>query len=336
MENYNNKLTCGLYSQKKEITNNVLDVIAVISNPAGFERRYQLFNEFCQRMEKNPLVRLTSIELQQRARPFKTNAKIKLRSKHEIWYKENLINVATRHYLPDDWEYLAWIDTDLEFLNKDWATETLFQLQTYSILQLFTHAIDLGPNKETLQVHTGFAYQFVNGENWKPYSYANTPWHPGYAWACKKSVFNKLGGLIDFAILGSADHHMSLAFIGKVEMSLPQDKIAKINKNYKELLLNFQDRCNEHIKQNIGYVNGTILHNFHGCKSQRKYKERWWILVNNDFDPLKDIKQDHRNLYQLENNKPKLRDDIRRYFRVRNEDSCDRFQNYTFVKKNWV
>ena len=98
--------------------NDVLYVIAIISNPARYDKRYKLFNEFCERMEKECYVKLVTVELQQGLRPFATSAMIKLRTDHEIWYKENLINIAVRH-LPHDWKYMAWIDTDLEFQNKN-------------------------------------------------------------------------------------------------------------------------------------------------------------------------------------------------------------------------
>jgi hypothetical protein len=128
-----------------------------------------------------------------------------------------------------------------------------------------------------------------------------------------------MGGLIDFAVLGSADHHMALAWIGNVNCSMN----INLSPNYKLLLNIFQDRCERHIQRNIGYVNGTILHHWHGAKRHRQYKERWQILVENEFDPIHDIKRDWQGLYQLENTKIKLKDDIRRYFRERNEDSID-------------
>jgi hypothetical protein len=201
---------------KKELTHEAcLYVIAVVSNPARFSRRYQLFNEFCERLSKEENLILFSVELQQGSRPFQTNANLKLRTNDELWFKENLINIAASH-LPEDWEYMAWIDTDLEFQNKNWVRETIEQLQTYKIVQLFSHAIDLGCKGETLQVHIGFCYQHVNGETWKAPKYGGT-WHPGYAWAIRRETYDKLGGLMDFPILGSADHHMSLAFIGLVD-----------------------------------------------------------------------------------------------------------------------
>jgi hypothetical protein len=48
--------------------------------------------------------------------------------------------------------------------------------------------------------------------------------------------------------------------------------------------------------------------------------ERWQILRDNNFNPNTDVSYDWQGLPQLNGNKPKLRDDLRRYFRSRDED----------------
>jgi len=326
--NYHDEIIC---SHKKTTSSSILYVIAVISNPARFARRYELFNEFCDRMEDEKHVRLITVELQQGCRDFVTNSTIKLRTDDEIWYKENLINIAVTH-LPDDWEYMAWIDADIEFQNKKWVSETIELLQTYKVLQLFSHAIDLGPKEETLQVHVGFAYQYCNGEIWSLPNKYNKLWHPGYAWAMTRDTFDRVGGLIDFGILGAGDHHMSLSFIGLVNKTLNKN----LHENYKLLCNIYQERCEKVIKKNIGFLHGTILHHFHGCKTDRKYVDRWEILVSNNYDPLRDVIKNSRGLYELNTDKIKLRDDIITYFRQRNEDykrlACD----YKYVKKDYM
>jgi hypothetical protein len=268
-------------------------------------------------MKANPKVHFIGVELQQGDRPFATDAKIKLRTVHELWYKENMINIGVQS-LPTGWQYMAWIDTDIEFQRADWAEETIDELQHYSIVQLFSHAVDLGPNKETIKVHQGFGYNYNKGETWKAPNYG-TFWHPGYAWACTKKAFNDMGGLLDFAPLGSADHHMALAWIGIVEKSINHD----LHENYKFMCKTYQDRCERHIKRNIGHVQGTIMHHWHGDKKYRQYKERWQILTEHKFNPLTDIKKDWQGLWQLEDVKLGFRDDLRRYFRERHEDSID-------------
>lgn len=311
-------------------THSKLYVIAVVSNPARFARRYQLFNEFCERMRKEKYVKLITVELQQGLRPFITDSLIKLRTDNELWYKENLINIGVNH-LPPDWKYMAWIDTDIEFKNENWALETIEELQSYKVLQLFSHCIDLGIKNETLHVHMGFAYQYVNGETWKEPKYGGT-WHPGYAWAMRRDAYDNIGGLMDFPILGSGDHHMSLAFIGLVNKYIN----SKLHPHYKLLCNIFQERCEKFIRRNIGFVHGTILHYFHGNKADRRYQDRWKILTDNQFDPLRDIIKDSQGLWKLEGSKLKLRDDIMMYFRQRNEDSVDMPMDYKYCKGKWI
>ena len=320
-----------VHSVKRITHGAILYVIAVISNPARFQRRYQLFNEFCERMKKEPQVQLVTVELQQSSRPFMTDATIKLRTEHELWYKENLINIAVRH-LPKDWEYMAWIDADLDFQNKDWVRETIEQLQTYKVVQLFTHCIDMGIKYETLQVHTGIIYAHCNGEKYvTPQKYGNY-FHVGYAWAIRRDAYDSIGGLIDFAILGSSDNHMSLSLLGLVDESLNK----RLHPNYIKLCKIFQERCANNIKKKVGYVHGTIMHYFHGNKISRGYQSRWSILVENQFDPLSDIYKDSNGLWQLDDKKIKLRDGIIRYFRERDEDCNVMPMDYKYCKGKWI
>ena len=122
-----------------------------------------------------------------------------------------------------------------------------------------------------------------------------------------------MGGLIDYSILGSGDHHMALGLIGKVECSHPKD----IHPNYKRLLKDFE-RNVKSLK--LGYIDGTILHHWHGDLKLRRYKERWQILTENCYDPLFDVEKDPVGLYQLTELGQRLENDIRDYFAGRLED----------------
>ena len=308
----------------------ILYVISVISNPLQYETRYALFNEFIDRIKNEGNMKLMTIELQNGNRPFLTDSSIKLRTNSIVWSKENLINVVVNH-LPDDWKYMAWVDSDIEFQNKNWVNDTINELEIYKVVQLFSHAIDMGPKKETLHVHIGFAYQYKNGEEWKEAKYGSF-FHPGYAWAMTRDAYDAVGGLMDFPILGSADHHMALAFIGLVEKSLNH----QLQPNYKMLCKLFQTRCEKYIKRSISFIPGTIVHYYHGDKVDRKYKDRWKILIDNKFDPILDLKKDSRNLWVLEDDRIKLRDDIIDYFRRRNEDRKIHNSDYKYTKISWV
>jgi hypothetical protein len=150
---------------------------------------------------------------------------------------------------------------------------------------------------------------------------AGEVWHPGFAWAMTRRAFDGIGGLIDFSVLGSADYQMARCFIGHGRTSLPK----KAHKSYHKAVSEYQRRCDEYIKGDVGVVNGTIIHDWHGSMKNRRYVERWAVLTENKFNPLKDIKRDWQGLYQLNcPDKVGLRDGIRRYFNERNEDGIDK------------
>jgi hypothetical protein len=88
-------------------------------------------------------------------------------------------------------------------------------------------------------------------------------------------------------------------------------------------LLTWQDRANTHIRQNIGYMPGTIYHHWHGRKKDRRYVERWQILLKHGYDPDQDLQRDWQGLYRLSDKGLRMRADLREYFHIRNEDSTE-------------
>jgi hypothetical protein len=310
-------------------SNHLLNVVAVVSNPLRFQSRYRLYEEFAARMATTPEVNLVTVEAAFGERQHEVTSAgdpnhVQVRHHTELWGKENLINVGIRA-LHRDWRYVAYIDADVMFLNKDWAQETLHQLQHHrGPIQLFENAIDLGPRNNVVQTHTGLGKLYATGApkvfNAGPYGAAGgTYMHPGYAWAMKREFFENVGGLLDKAIVGSGDHHMSLGLIGEAHHSLPGGPSAA----YRRMVMDWQARALKAAGKDIGYVEGTIMHSWHGPKAKRGYHSRWKIIVDNQYDPEVDVRYTTEGVLELVGNKPKLRDDLRRYFRSRSEDSLD-------------
>lgn len=297
-----------------------LYVIAVISNPVRYESRYRLYREFVQRTEDAGAIVYT-VEMAFGDRPHEVTQgdnprHIQLRSEFELWHKENMINIGLSR-LPVDAEYVAWIDADISFSRPDWVKETIEQLQHYDFVQMFSHAQDLGPRYEPIgDVHKGFMFQFYNEKSRFNPGGNYQEGHPGYAWAARRSALNAVGGLMDAAMLGSADRHMAAALIGQGEKTYH----AGVHPKYKHMVAEWQRRAVARVKSNVGYVAGTIYHHYHGSKANRHYQSRWKILVDHQFDPAEDLFRDTQGLWQLETERSALRDAIRRYFRSRHED----------------
>jgi len=318
-----------------------LYVISVLTNPERYKQRVKLFKEFMARMQ-NYKVNHVVVECVQGARPFEVTSAsnpmhIQLNTNSVLWMKENLVNIALNR-LPPNWKYAAWIDGDVDFVNPDWVEDTIHELQHAPVVQLFEHAIDLGPDHEFLNKWKSFGSSYVQGlpfkgskQEWDvketecymfgPYSGKDIGeyWHSGYAWAATRQALDGFGGLIDFGIAGAGDHHMACSIIGKANLSVPKD----VHPNYIKLLKEWETRALRTAHKHMGFVKGTLIHYWHGKKRDRQYRSRWDILKTHQFDPTRDIYKDTTGLWVLHPSNIGLRDDIRKYFQSRNEDSID-------------
>jgi len=296
-----------------------LHVIAVISNPCLFARRYILMKEFINRIEQEETnVELYIVELAYGNQEFiiteKTNRKhLQLRTECAIWHKENMINLGVKKLLPKTWRAFAWIDADIEFENTTWALDTLKILNgCKDVVQLFSHAVDMSRNKKTMSVFNSAGYQRTKGLH-VCYSPPNL-WHPGFAWAITRKAYESLGGLYENAILGSGDNIMMLSLIGVSSYAINENSTV----GYKQDVSDYEKKAKT---LRFGYVPGVIRHYFHGSKKNRKYQERWAILVKHEYDPNIHVKKDKygvivpTELFPLQ-----LKSDIMEYFKERNED----------------
>ena len=302
----------------------LLHVVAVRENPRRFKAPDRLYLEFEQHMLDSG-VHLTVVECAFGERPFHYDERkhvqhIGVRARTMLWHKENLINIGVSR-LPPEWKYLAWVDTDIRFRKPGWAEETVHGLQHYAMLQPWDTAYDLGPDGEHMELHRSFGWVYgtgkpiVQGPRCSPGGYVFG--HPGYAWAMTRDAFVRVGGLIDTAILGAADHHMAMGAIGRASETIP----GKLMGAYAAPIMRWQDRAVRHLNDRVGWVPGTIEHSFHGSKLHRRYVDRWQILEENHFDPAIDIMRNEFGVVELAGNKPRLTRQIETYFSQRNEDA---------------
>ena len=242
-----------------------LYVIAVVFNPIRYRTRWKLAEDFIKRVERSGAI-LYLAEVAFGNREFvltepNNMRHLQLQTDHELWLKENIQNLLIQR-LPQDAKYIACMDADISLIRDDWANATIQELQHYPIVQMWSEAQDLDPSYHMIQRHQSFGFCYVHGvplPTNDSYYYAKTGevvyWHPGYCWAYRKDAIDALGGLVDTCILGSADHHMAHALIGRVESTLGQP----VHERFKYELRRWQERAETYIKRNIGYVAGTLL-----------------------------------------------------------------------------
>jgi len=272
---------------------------------------------------------------------------IGLRTRDELWLKENLINIGVSH-LPQNWQQVCWLDSDVHFVRPNWVGECIHQLQHYDFLQMFSHARDLAPNYEVLPESyphadgTGFVSAWMSGEltaaamphhhRHRPPPHRHHPpplppypprvW-PGLAWAATRYGWESVGGLMDFAVWGGGDYHMAHALVEKTEGMMRND----LHRNYKKLVNQWYERCRTRIRQNIGVMEGSIFHHWHGRKTDRGYNAKHAILAKIGFDPPRHLTRDFQGLWKLNDDRStayvQLRDMMRRIAAERDEDSSD-------------
>jgi hypothetical protein len=311
-------------SNPAPVSDSTLHVIGVVSNPVRWHSRYRLAREWMKTMEATPNVKLHVVEAAFGDRHHEVTATdceshLQLRTKSEIWIKENEINLGEERLVPHDAKYIAWVDTDVAFRDPNWALETIHQLQHWPVVQPWQQCADLGPLGDVGALHQSFGYLLQSGKKFQrcptdPYAYA----HTGYAWACTREFWEQVRGLMDFCILGSADHHMAWAMIGDVAATIHGGLPA----SFFRLCREWQSRAMRITQGQVGFTPGRIEHSFHGSKAKRYYRERWQILIDNHFDPDRDLMYDAQGVLQLVGN-PALEQAIRLYNRSRAEDSTE-------------
>ena len=307
-----------------------LHVVSVVYNPIRWQSRIKHYRNFRDHMLDSG-VKLTVVECALGERPHELGddphvTHIAVRADTLAWNKENLTNIGFQRGVPADARYLAWIDADVEFANRSWASDTVHALQQYDVVQPWSSAIDLGPSGEPMlikgaHVQTSFAKvwrDLGSIDEWlkhglNAYSYP----HPGYAWAIRRNALNNIGGLIEASGLGAGDHQMAMAFIGSIEKSIHGATHAV----YQDFIRSWGERAYRFVQGNLGFVTGMLSHQWHGEKSKRKYQERWQLLVDHGFNPITDLRRNLDGVLELACNKPQMRADFDRYFRQRDEDA---------------
>lgn len=324
-------------------------VITVLSNPIRYKRRYELYWRF-EEMCRHAGVNLITVEQAFGHRPFMVTRHdnpmhLQVRSVEELWHKENMINMGVKHASRVGAERnipvreVAWVDADCRATRapRDWFEETWHQLQHYQFVQMWENLIDLDINFNPIgEAQPGFmanyvkygtpnpdAFRAIEAQNEYDYGGATKIFgRPGLAWAANIDAFNAVGGLIDYSILGAGDWYMAHGLVG----SLISARSEYSDGPYLTKMLQWQERAQKWIRRDVGYVPGTVYHDFHGRKALRFYGSRGKILSDAKYNPETDIKYDQYGMLQLDSwdeRQLKLRDGIRGYFRARNEDSID-------------
>jgi hypothetical protein len=313
----------------------LITVVTAVSNPLGWQTRARHYRAF----RDNVLAagaRLIVVEAKLGSRPWEFAGDervthIAVRHKTLLWHKENLLNLGIMRALTDA---IGWFDADTEHRRKDIVPAIEDALQQYPVVQTFSDAINLGPQGEPLcikgsHVRPSFAKVWVSSGSTAKWRRADDeplmkP-HPGYAWAARRSTLDEIGLLLDKCVAGSADLTMALAMVGRVDEALNRRPMTPA---HRDSLRPWCERAAAVVKGNLGFVQGTIEHFYHGEPANRQHDTRDDMLVEHDFDPSTDLRLNIHGVLEL-TGKPALERAFDRFLRARCED-----QNVRMTRRN--
>lgn len=258
-------------------------------------------------------------------RPQIPGATLVLRSNSYMFYKEQLIN-RLEPLVPPQYTKLVMLDGDILFDTPDWLDHISMALEKYDIVQPFSQACWLSPDN-TIITSKKYGYGYVLSKGIRIRVEDRHAYHPGFAWAFRRSVFRSIGGFYDRAIVGAGDMMFACTFLPReffdrhrVEMSIPS-MIAEGWEDYRGRV--------ESVAPKVGYIDIKALHLFHGLSGSRQYRTRYKLLLDKldgrAWDSLIEIGEGAGSgngtvagLYQFKD--VHLRNALLEYFRGRDED----------------
>ena len=249
---------------------------------------------------------------------------IQLRGGDVLWQKERLLNIGVAS-LPDDCDKVAWLDADVLFARPDWARETARLLDTYVVVQPFSHCVRLPPETGVCDPATlPFGYgesELFYGMAWGVHAKGRASLadyrrhgHTGFAWAARRELIER-HGLYDANLLGNGDTDIAHALFGSTNYWGQQ----KLGQSARSHLRRWAEPFTADVARSVGCVDGVVSHLWHGSPQHRLYDKPLDVLRN--FDPDCDLAVNPQTgLYEWSNASNELRSWSEHYFRARQED----------------
>jgi hypothetical protein len=268
--------------------NEKLNVIIVISNPYNYKRRYVLANECIKRLLNTKNIELYIVEMVYQNQEYMiTNSynknHLQLKTKYPFWHQENMINICVNKLLPNDWKNFAYIDIGVEFMDSNWALNTLKQLENVDLLQLYykCHHIDIYDN--IINTNTSFVYDYLNNKD-----ILNKDCN--YGFAMNRKTYENINGLYDKGINGNSEiFFYSILNTDKFEIELISDF-------YKKNLIDYQNQIKNSDQITVGYLSTIIKYNLGNISNETND-----ILKKYNFNPSEFLTYDNDILVPTHN-----------------------------------
>jgi len=312
------------------------DLWAITSyfNPMSYSRRRQNYQCFRSALG----VPLLAVELSDsehyELQSADADIVVRTASRSVLWQKERLLNVALQH-LPAHVEYVAWLDCDVIFERQDWHVAATSELRKRPVIQLFASRSDLQRDEsyrgnhstEVVSTQCSFAKHvstssLITDGPAPPDARPIWNFDSGFAWAARRELLNR-HGFYDAMVMGSGDLAMACAAFGTMAVAAQFSRLNEAQSRHYE---SWAAAFHRDVAANVGYLEGRIIHLWHGERFRRRYIQRHVEFSKMAFDPRTDLRINETGAFEWADG----RDDLNRfaveYFRSRLEDGAQWLQ----------
>jgi len=308
------------------VANQDFAVITCFFNPCKYENRRRNYTRFAEGLARQG-VPLWTIEAALHDGEFQIQpgheevVRVRLPEDGWLWQKERLLNLLLPQ-VPRQFTKIGWVDCDVLFDLDHWSELASSALDIWPLIQLFEYVRWLGPQDEMIP--------WIRNADKRPSMAAVACYAPekagkfqigapGFAWGAKRTLLER-HGFYDRDIAGGGDAVMALSAIGHFE----HDYFVRGSEGMRAAARDYGRAFYEDVKHFIGYIPVTLSHLWHGNRSDRLYVQRQRHIASLEFDPRTDIQLDPQSQLWVwsETANPELREYLRSYFVLRNEDAA--------------
>jgi hypothetical protein len=305
--------------------------IACYFNPFGSVRRLSNFRSFRGRLG----ARLVAVELSLDGRfdlaERDADRLLRIQGGAALWQKERLLNLALGA-LPDDCAYVAWLDADIVFADRDWKERVCGALRRDPLVQVFDRLVEAGPAEDMDEL--------LASGNGRPSRRAltaglrqgqfdlevfgriggslETGYTPGHGWAARRSLLDRFG-LYDAFVLGTGDKAIAAAAYGRFDPLVASIGLHPAHaKHYRA----WAEPFSRAVDGRVGFCRNTIAHLWHGDLVRRRYRTRYLDFRGYGFDPARDLRLTESGAWGWSSPKTEMHAYVRRYLESRCEDGA--------------
>lgn len=289
-------------------------------NPCSFRSRLATYRTFRDHVRWAG-ARLLTVELAFGDRPFELQGLddvVHLRGGDVLWQKERLLNIGIQQLLKEGYEKIGWLDADIIFEAPDWVDRISAALDRQAICQAFDRVHRRSSPLDPGRYLRGMVFAALG-----PGPSAGVSRCSGFAWAARAELL-KEQLLYDCEVLGGGDMLLAVASFPDPEglhvARIMRDRMSRWSPRLLGHFRSWEAAWRERVGGRLGYVEQPIQSLYHGTITDRGYKRRSRILLQNAFSPAEDIAHGGSGCWVWASDKPAMHDAVAGYFRDRRED----------------